>query len=156
MLSRVIVKESGETDMMRGEVVDKSKFIEINRAMKKLKKKGAKAIQTVVGITRVALTTESFLSAASFQETSRVLVNAAVEGKMDLLRGLKENVIIGKIIPVGTGWKQTHAPTTETGGDEGIMAPTDEHAVRTPEEAALEKEAIAEIEEMKGDENDEE
>ena len=67
-----------------------------------MKRVPAKATEKVLGITRVALTTESFLSAASFQETGRVLVNAAVEGKIDTLRGLKENVIIGKLIPVGS------------------------------------------------------
>ena len=71
--------------------------------MKKNKKQPARAIQRVFGITRVSLTTESFLSAASFQETARVLVDASVQHKVDILRGLKENVIIGKLIPVGTG-----------------------------------------------------
>ncbi len=103
MLSRVAIKDSGDTDFMAGEVVEKPKFIEVNREMKKNKKQPARAIQRVFGITRVSLTTESFLSAASFQETARVLVDASVQHKVDILRGLKENVIIGKLIPVGTG-----------------------------------------------------
>jgi DNA-directed RNA polymerase subunit beta' len=103
MLSRVLIKEPGDTDFLRGEVVRKSSFIKANREIKKLKGRSAKAVQKVLGISRVALTTESFLSAASFQETARVLVTAAVEGKADHLRGLKENVIIGKLIPAGTG-----------------------------------------------------
>ncbi len=103
MLSRVVIKESGETEFMPGEVMDRSRFLEVNREMKKLKKKPAKAIMKLMGITRVALDSLSFLSAASFQETSRVLVAASVEGKKDMLRGLKENVIIGKLIPAGTG-----------------------------------------------------
>lgn len=106
MLSRVVIKESGDTEFMRGEIVEKAKFIEVNREMKKEKKTPARAYQKIFGITRVALTTESFLSAASFQETSRVLVNSAVDGRVDILRGLKENVIIGKLIPVGTGSKK--------------------------------------------------
>ncbi len=103
MLSRLAVKDAGDTEFMRGEVVNRSKFISANRQVKELKKNPATANQRVFGITRVALTTESFLSAASFQETARVLVNAAIQGKVDTLRGLKENVIIGKLIPVGTG-----------------------------------------------------
>ncbi|MEX0690056.1 MAG: DNA-directed RNA polymerase subunit beta' [Candidatus Paceibacterota bacterium] len=103
MLSRVIIKEPGDSNFLIGELVDRSKFREVNKAIKKKKGKKAKATRKVLGITKVALTTESFLSAASFQETSRVLVNASVEGKVDNLRGLKENVIIGKLIPAGTG-----------------------------------------------------
>jgi len=105
MLSRVLIKEPGDTPFMIGDILEKSKFWEVNREMKRLGKKPAKALQLILGITRVALTTESFLSSASFQETSRVLVGAAVEGKVDTLRGLKENVIIGKLIPVGTGYR---------------------------------------------------
>ncbi|MEK7465197.1 MAG: DNA-directed RNA polymerase subunit beta' [Patescibacteria group bacterium] len=103
MLSRVVIKDPGETEFMPGEVVERSRFHEVNRAVKKLKKKPAKAILKLMGITRVALDSSSFLSAASFQETSRVLVAASVEGRVDVLRGLKENVIIGKLIPAGTG-----------------------------------------------------
>jgi DNA-directed RNA polymerase subunit beta' len=103
MLSRVAVKDPGDTDFMMGEIVEKPKFVSINRAARKSKKQPARAIQRVFGVTRVSLTTESFLSAASFQETARVLVDAAVQRKVDVLRGLKENVIIGKLIPVGTG-----------------------------------------------------
>ncbi len=105
MLSRVLIKDPGDTDFMVGDIVEKSKFKEVNREMKRKGKNTAKAVQLIMGISRVALTTESFLSAASFQETSRVLVNAACEGKVDTLRGLKENVIIGKLIPVGTGFR---------------------------------------------------
>ncbi|MBI4991825.1 MAG: DNA-directed RNA polymerase subunit beta' [Candidatus Harrisonbacteria bacterium] len=104
MFSRVKIKESGDTDFVRGEIIEKSKFLEINREMKKAGKQPAKAQQLLLGITKVALSTQSFLSAASFQETARVLITAASEGKVDVLRGLKENVIIGKLIPVGTGY----------------------------------------------------
>jgi len=80
------------------------------KALKKAKKDKdiqlAKANPVLLGISKVALTTDSFLSAASFQETSRVLIKAAIEGKEDELRGLKENVIIGKLIPIGTGFKK--------------------------------------------------
>ncbi|MFB6212434.1 MAG: DNA-directed RNA polymerase subunit beta' [Candidatus Magasanikbacteria bacterium] len=104
MLSRLKVEDPGDTDLTRGELVEKSKLREENR---KVRREGggsrAKYNQEVMGITKVSLTTESFLSAASFQETSRVLVDAAVQGKKDELRGLKENVIVGKLIPAGTG-----------------------------------------------------
>jgi len=103
MFSRVVITESGDTELMPGEIVEKRIFQEANREAKDKGKDPAKADIRILGITRVSLTSESFLSAASFQETSRVLVNAAVEGRTDTLRGLKENVIIGKLIPAGTG-----------------------------------------------------
>ncbi len=101
MFSRVKIKDAGDTEFVAGEIIEKSRFLEHNRRMKKAGKQPAKAKQLLLGITKVALSTESFLSAASFQETARVLINAAVDGKVDVLRGLKENVIIGRSIPVG-------------------------------------------------------
>ncbi|PIU98643.1 DNA-directed RNA polymerase subunit beta' [Candidatus Wolfebacteria bacterium CG03_land_8_20_14_0_80_40_12] len=106
MFSRVMIKETGDTDFTIGEIVEKSKFLEVNRETKRKGKEPAKIKQLLVGITRTALSTESFLSAASFQETSRVLITAASEGRIDTLRGLKENVIIGRLIPAGTGFKK--------------------------------------------------
>jgi len=106
MFSRVKIKEPGDTSLGPSEVVERAKFLEENARLKKEKKKLAKAVSILLGISRVALTTDSFLSAASFQETSRVLIKAAIEGKEDKLRGLKENVIIGKLIPAGTGFKR--------------------------------------------------
>jgi len=104
IFSRLRIKESGDSDFSSGEIVERTKFIEENQRLKKEKKETAKAIQIILGISKVALTTESFLSAASFQETSRVLIRASIEGKEDKLKGLKENVIIGKLIPAGTGF----------------------------------------------------
>jgi len=106
MFSRVKVKESGDTSFVSGEIVEKSKFLEENAKVKKNKGKIAKSVIILLGISRVSLTTDSFLSSASFQETSRVLIRAAMEGKVDNLRGLKENVIIGKLIPAGTGFQR--------------------------------------------------
>ncbi len=103
MLSRVVVKESGDSDHMVGDIVEKSDFVRMNHKTKVAKGTMATAVQKVLGVTRVALSSQSFLSAASFQETSRVLVGAAVEGKIDSLLGLKENVIIGRLVPIGTG-----------------------------------------------------
>ena len=104
MFSRVYVKESGDTDLLPGEIVEKFRFLEENGRVNKIKGKAAEAEELFLGITKVSLSTESFLSAASFQETARVLINAAVTGKVDKLDGLKENVIIGRLIPAGTGF----------------------------------------------------
>ena len=106
MLSRVRVKDPGDTDLLFGDIVEKAQYIEANEAVKKKGGKLATAEPLLLGITKASLSTESFLSAASFQETARVLINAAVTGKKDYLRGLKENVIIGKLIPVGTGYRE--------------------------------------------------
>ena len=106
MFSRVKIKEPGDTSFTPGQVIERAKFLEENSRLKKEKKNPAKAVSILLGISRVALSTDSFLSAASFQETSRVLIRAALEGKEDKLRGLKENVIIGKLIPAGTGFKK--------------------------------------------------
>ncbi len=106
MFGRVRVKEAGDTNFTPGDIIEKVTFSEENSRVKKLGGKIATAIQLLMGITKVALTTESWLSAASFQETAKVLINAAVEGKSDKLLGLKENVILGRLIPAGTGYKK--------------------------------------------------
>jgi DNA-directed RNA polymerase subunit beta' len=106
MFSRVRVIDPGETELSPGQVVERSKFVEANEVADKNKKQIAKGRSLLLGISRVSLTTDSFLSAASFQETSRVLIKATIEGKEDKLKGLKENVIIGKLIPAGTGFKE--------------------------------------------------
>ena len=98
MFSRVQIRDAGDTEFVIGDVIPKSKFLEENRRVRKDGGKPARAIQKLLGITRVALTTESFLSAASFQDTARVLVKAAVEGKQDNLRGWKESVILGRLL----------------------------------------------------------
>ncbi len=103
MLRKVTVVDHGDTDLLPGELVDRLKYNEINRAALTEGQKTASARQEVMGITKASLATESWLSAASFQETTRVLTQAAMEGKSDPLMGLKENVIIGKLIPAGTG-----------------------------------------------------
>jgi len=104
MFSRVRIKEEGDSNWIRGEVVEKSIYDEEVARLKKAKKEPPFGLQMLLGISEVSLNSESFLSAASFQQTSRVLIKAALEGKEDKLRGLKENVIIGKLIPVGTGF----------------------------------------------------
>lgn len=104
MFSRVRIKESGDTHFSVGEVIEKPIWERENTIAKDSKKQPAKASQLLLGITKVALTTDSFLSAASFQETSRVLISAAIVGKVDYLKGLKENVIVGRLIPAGRGY----------------------------------------------------
>jgi len=105
MFSRIRIKKPGASVFTPNEIVERAKFIEENERLRKEKKEPTKGLPILLGISRVALTTDSFLSAASFQETSRVLIKASVEGKEDKLRGLKENVIIGKLIPAGTGFR---------------------------------------------------
>ncbi len=106
MFSRVRIKEAGDSRFVVGEIIEKASFIEENKKLEKEDKQPAKAVPVLLGISNIALTTDSFLSAASFQETSRVLIKASLEAKEDKLRGLKENVIIGKLIPAGTGFRE--------------------------------------------------
>ncbi len=106
MFSRVRVKNAGETDMSPGEIMEKQQFRRTNIKAIRAAKTPATAVQLLLGITRVSLSTSSFLSAASFQETARVLIDAAIRGKKDDLKGLKENVIIGRLIPAGTGYRK--------------------------------------------------
>ncbi len=104
MFSRIAVSESGDTELIPGEIVERAEFEDANQRAKKAKSELAKGNELFMGITKVSLSTRSFLSAASFQETAKVLINAAVTGKIDPLEGLKENVIIGRLIPAGTGY----------------------------------------------------
>jgi len=104
MLRKVEVTASGDTNLLRGEQLDRSRVLEINELMAKQKGELAECEPLLLGITKASLATESFISAASFQETTRVLTEAAVKGLRDDLRGLKENVIVGRLIPAGTGY----------------------------------------------------
>ena len=103
MLQKVEITDSGETDMIKGEQLDKLEFETRNRISEQAGKRPAAASPVLLGITKASLQTNSFISAASFQETTRVLTDAAVSGKADMLEGLKENVIVGRLIPAGTG-----------------------------------------------------
>jgi DNA-directed RNA polymerase subunit beta' len=103
MIRRVEITEPGDTGLIEGERVDRWKFADINAQIIAAKMKPAKANPVLIGITKASLGTESFISAASFQETTKVLTEAAVSGKVDTLRGLKENVIMGRLVPSGTG-----------------------------------------------------
>jgi len=103
MLRKVKIEDAGDTGLLPGESVDIYNFVEENEKAAENDGKQATGKRVLMGITKSALSTESFLSAASFQETTRVLTDAALKGKTDQLLGLKENVILGKLIPAGTG-----------------------------------------------------
>lgn len=103
MLRKVAIKESGDTLLLKGEQISKTQLVEVNEALEE-GQKPAKSDPLLLGITKASLATESFISAASFQETTRVLTEASVSGKKDFLRGLKENVMVGRLIPAGTGY----------------------------------------------------
>ena len=105
MLSRVKITSAGNSDLLVGSIINKIKYEEAFDRLKKEGKRIPEATPLLLGITKASLTTPSFLSAASFQETSKVLIEASIVGKTDDLKGLKENVIIGKLIPCGTGYK---------------------------------------------------
>jgi DNA-directed RNA polymerase subunit beta' len=106
MLKKVRVDQKGDTNLLPGQFVDRYEYKKINDAVISEGKEGAQAEEIILGITKASLATDSFLSAASFQETTKVLTDAALEGKIDRLTGLKENVIIGKLIPAATGLKR--------------------------------------------------
>lgn len=106
MLKKVVIKDAGDTEFLIDQQVNRQTFKKANDEMIKKRKKPAQAEPLLLGITKVSLTTESFISAASFQETTRVLTDASSSGKLDVLRGLKENVIVGHLIPAGTGLQE--------------------------------------------------
>jgi DNA-directed RNA polymerase subunit beta' len=128
MLSKVQVLRSGDTELLSGDLVERAGFAETNEAVVSEGGKPASAKPVLLGVTKAALNTESFLSAASFQYTIKVLSSAVIEGKRDELKGLKENVIIGKLIPAGTGFWEAHKdmlPATaqdEEGISEGMLS----------------------------------
>ena len=113
MLRRITVIDSGDTDLLPGELVDKARFKAANMEAVKNGGKPAAGRPELMGITKASLATDSWLSAASFQETTRVLTEAALNQKVDDLKGLKENVIIGKLIPAGTGLARYRNATVE-------------------------------------------
>jgi DNA-directed RNA polymerase subunit beta' len=116
MLRKVEVTQSGETSLLKGEQLDRSRALDINDRVSREGKQTASLERVLLGITKASLATESFISAASFQETTRVLTEAAVRGLKDDLRGLKENVIVGRLIPAGTGFA-AHAHRRRTADD---------------------------------------
>jgi DNA-directed RNA polymerase subunit beta' len=142
MLKKVRVENAGETDLLPGQLVDKTVLDRENARVKKEKKEQATFEPLILGITKASLATESFLSAASFQETTKVLTDASIEGKVDRLLGLKENVIIGKLIPAATGLKRYRS--IEIGPSDKVPA----SAYMRP---ATEEQLLAALEEIDSD-----
>jgi DNA-directed RNA polymerase subunit beta' len=138
MINKVRITDAGDTDFVEGLAVSLRDFAEGNKPAILAGKVPAKGNPIMLGITKSSLETDSFLSAASFQETTRVLTDAAIHGKVDNLNGLKENVIIGKLIPAGTGYKQYSDITLEL--EKEIL---DDDASEVLEEGLMDDEEIA-------------
>jgi DNA-directed RNA polymerase subunit beta' len=145
MLKKVRVEMAGDTDLLPGQLVDKVVLDRENARVKKEKREQATSEPLILGITKASLATESFLSAASFQETTKVLTDAAIEGKVDRLLGLKENVIIGKLIPAATGLRRYR--TIEIGPSDAVPA----SALARPQ---TEEQLLAALEEIGSDGSD--
>ncbi len=157
LLRRVRVLRSGDTDMLIGELIDRFEFEESNEAMVAAAGEPARGEPVLLGVTKASLNTDSFLAAASFQETTRVLTDAAVRGAKDGLRGLKENVIIGKLIPVGTGFETRRRAIEATHSealDEYEEEELEEEVELSDDELLFENEDTLDLSEILG-ENDE-
>ena len=138
MLKKIKIEESGDSDVLPGVSMDVLDYNEMNEALIADGKKPAEGRQVMLGITKASLATDSFLSAASFQETTKVLTEAAINGKVDHLIGLKENVIIGKPIPAGTGMKRYRKVKLDTDdliSDEIMLSDDDELVVSSEDES---------------------
>ncbi|MGQ0429157.1 MAG: DNA-directed RNA polymerase subunit beta', partial [Gammaproteobacteria bacterium] len=142
MLRKVEIKQAGDSALLRGEQLERARMLELNDRMAAEKKQGAVFEPMLLGITKASLQTDSFISAASFQETTRVLTDAAVRGIKDDLRGLKENVIVGRLIPAGTGFS-FHAQRRRKPADEVHRGFLDSGSEAAGEEPAV-QEAVAE------------
>jgi DNA-directed RNA polymerase beta' subunit len=154
MFSRVRVTEPKDSDFLPGEVLERANLERENARLAKEKKKGALYEDMFLGITKVSLSTESWLSAASFQETARVLIGAAVTGKIDSLSGLKENVIIGRLIPAGTGYDNDYIQMPETVEDD--VYEEDEEIKTFRQEELEDKDALINQEEKEESDVDDE
>ena len=138
MLKKITVEDAGDSDFVPGTNVEAIEFNEVNEQLKAEGKKPATGKQVLLGITKASLATDSFLAAASFQETTKNLTEAAIKGRIDPLNGIKENVLIGKLIPAGTGMKIYNRVKLNT--DETIAEAVQE-AVEAPAEEAKAEEA---------------
>jgi DNA-directed RNA polymerase subunit beta' len=138
MLQKVEIMESGDTEFLKGEAVEALDLEDENKRVKELGLQGATAQPMLLGITKASLQTRSFISAASFQETTRVLTEAASYGKSDTLEGLKENVIVGRLIPAGTGGQLRRYQKLATERDEQLAIERAEDAARLAAERQTE------------------
>jgi DNA-directed RNA polymerase subunit beta' len=141
MLQKVEIDNAGESDLITGEQIDKLELDVLNAKLKEEGKKGATGTPVLLGITKASLQTRSFISAASFQETTRVLTEAAVNGKIDTLDGLKENVIVGRLIPAGTGAMMTEMREVAGKRDRMILAEREKEAAIAAKKAEAAKAA---------------
>jgi len=135
MLQKVEIADAGDTTYLAGEQIDREEFEEANAKVAKQSMRVAHARPVLQGITKASLQTRSFISAASFQETTRVLTEAAVQGKQDNLLGLKENVIVGRLIPAGTGSVMNRLRQVAAERDRELLAAKSETEAATPETA---------------------
>jgi DNA-directed RNA polymerase subunit beta' len=138
MLKKITVEDAGDSDFVPGTNVEAIEFNEVNEQLEAEGKKPATGKQVLLGITKASLATDSFLAAASFQETTKNLTEAAIKGRIDPLNGIKENVLIGKLIPAGTGMKIYNRVKLNT--DETIAEAVQE-AVEAPAEETKAEEA---------------
>lgn len=138
MLKKIRIEESGDSDVLPGVSMDVLDFNEMNEQLIAEGKRPAEGKQVMLGITKASLATDSFLSAASFQETTKVLTEAAINGKVDHLIGLKENVIIGKPIPAGTGMKRYRTVKLDT--DDAFAAEAEDEILLSEDEDGVEAE----------------
>jgi DNA-directed RNA polymerase subunit beta' len=136
MLQKVEITESGDSDILTGDQVDRIELEEVNAKLREEGKKPASGVPVLLGITKASLQTRSFISAASFQETTRVLTEAAVNGKSDMLEGLKENVIVGSLIPAGTGAQVARIKQVATRRDDLIVGQKADAAAKAAKAAA--------------------
>ncbi|SIQ75000.1 DNA-directed RNA polymerase subunit beta' [Bosea sp. TND4EK4] len=136
MLQKVEITESGDSDILTGDQIDRIELEEVNAKLREEGKKPASGVPVLLGITKASLQTRSFISAASFQETTRVLTEAAVNGKSDMLEGLKENVIVGSLIPAGTGAQVARIKQVATRRDDLIVGQKADAAAKAAAQAA--------------------
>ena len=162
MLKKIRIEDNGDTEFLPGTLVDFLEYEDVNEQMEKEGKQPADGKQVMLGITKASLATNSFLSAASFQETTKVLTEAAIKGKVDPLIGLKENVIIGKLIPAGTGMKRyrdvrlnSTMPEPEVKVEDIAEEPTEDEEIKDDEMITMDEE-LPEDEEFDVEESDEE
>jgi DNA-directed RNA polymerase subunit beta' len=138
MLLRTQIVRAGDSELLPGDYVDRYSLQEINEQLITEEKEPAAGVPMLLGITKASLATDSFLSASSFQHTIRVLAGAAIESKIDPLYGLKENVIIGKLIPAGTGY-QSHQHVPEAVEDSAVLEDNLDNIILSDEDFEIAK-----------------
>ena len=134
MLQKVLVLDPGDSNLIAGEQIQRRDFLKLNKILEREGKNLIKSEPVLLGITKASLQTNSFISAASFQETTRVLTDAAIKGKVDPLNGLKENVIVGRLVPAGTGNIKNRWNNKALEDDNNFLAEQEKIEASEPEE----------------------